>query len=367
MKLKLKSQRKFETSLVKSFCYCSDSPPPPDYTAMANASEESARIMADLGREELDFAKLQYEENKPVLTDIADQQMEIADQTARQGQDYYDYLKSYRPAERSMMYESMGLTPDEASQLESTLQNGSSADYEAQLSALGVDASKRSEAELAAAKSLDEADAKIIGGTDSGVLAARRGEIDAGVGRAMADTQGAYTRNINQLARQGLRYGMAPGAITSQAGSLGLSQASQTASAANYARDQGIAGARVQAGTNMGLRRDIRDDATRQEAIGWAKKLDATGLVKGLPGASTGAYGLAVNAGNSAGANTMAPGQAAQAGMAQGASTIGQGRSLYQQGLGSIMNSQTQMYSSAGDGGSGAAIGAVGGIAAAFI
>jgi hypothetical protein len=345
--------------------YSSDSPPPPDYTPLANASAETNKIMAELGNKQLDFAKLQYEEAKPLAAKLADQQVAIADKTAAQGDDYYNYLKSYRPAERALLHESIGLTPDQIADLESVIQGGDQAAYDAKLSQYGVDANKRVAAEIEAAKALDEADAKIIGGTDSYVLDANRSEIDAGVGRAVADSQGGYTRSINQIARQGLRYGMAPGAIAAQAGSVGMAQAAQTASAANYAREQGIMGARGRASTNTALRRDIADNVTKRQSIGWAKKLDASGLVKGLPGASTGAYGLAVNAGNSAANNQAAPGNSYQAGMAAGAGTIGQGRSLYQNGLGSILNSQSSAEAPTDN--TGAIIGGVAGVAVAVI
>lgn len=345
--------------------YSSKSPPAPDYRPVAEASRESAQIMGALGREQLDFAKLQYEENKPILNDIVSQQRDIANKTSAQGDDYYNYLKSYRPAERALLHESMGLTPDQVAELEAVTQSGDFSAYNAKLSAYGVDANKREEAEITASKALDEADARIIGGTDSAVLEARRGEIDDGVGRAIADTQDGFTRNINQVIRQGLRYGGTPDAIGASAGAVGQDQASRTAAAANMARTQGIIGVRGQAGTNIDLRRNIADNVTKQRAIGWAKKLDASGLVKGLPGASQGAYGLAVSAGNSAGANVQGPGQVRQAGMSAGAGTIGQGRSLYQQGLGSILQSQSGL-AQPGEDNTGAIVGAVGGIAIAI-
>jgi hypothetical protein len=63
---------------------------------------------------------------------------------------------------------------------------------------------------------------------------------------------------------------------------------------------------------------------TRMQAdqLGWAKKMDAAGLGRGLAGASTGAYGVASSLGNSAVQNTMAPGMAAMQGMSQGTNTI---------------------------------------------
>lgn len=61
----------------------------PDYSQLAQASEESARIMAGLGREQLDFAKQQYNDVKPFLEDVAGLQAEAQRQQMDQAQDYY--------------------------------------------------------------------------------------------------------------------------------------------------------------------------------------------------------------------------------------------------------------------------------------
>lgn len=77
-----------------------DAPPPPDYTPVANASKESAEIMAALGREQLAESKRQYENNVAVGKQIVDTQLGIMQQTADQGKDYYDYAtKTFRPVE----------------------------------------------------------------------------------------------------------------------------------------------------------------------------------------------------------------------------------------------------------------------------
>lgn len=306
--IKLKSRRKFDNMLGKQFCHCSDAEAP-DYTPMAEASEESARIMGQLGQDQLDFSKQQYAENKPILDKVVQQQLDIADQTQAQGEDYFNYLKTFRPAEQAMMSEAM------------QDRSGEIADFDA----------------------ANQADAATITQDDAALYAARKGEIDQLVNEAVADTQGSYTRSLNQAIRQGLRYGASGAGITSQVGAIGLNQASQTAAATNAARKYGINSVRERAAKGINLRQTNMGQKNAQEAIGWAKKLDAAGLVKGLPGASSGAYSVAVNAGNSAGQNAMAPGQTAQSGMAAGASTVASGRSLYQNGLGSILNSQTQM------------------------
>lgn len=80
------------------------------------------------------------------------------------------------------------------------------------------------------------------------------------------------------------------------------------------------------------------------EQLGYARKLDAAGLGRGLSGASLGAYGAATGAG-SAGVNTaMAPGNQYMQGMSSGASTIGSGLQMQQAGLTSILGNQANLY-----------------------
>lgn len=95
----------------------------------------------------------------------------------------------------------------------------------------------------------------------------------------------------------------------------------------------GLQNAAMRAGAATGAR-------TQSEGLGYARKMDAAGLGRGLSGASSGAYQVATGAGNSAGANTMAPGTALLSGNAQGNSTIMQGHGLGIQGLGASLNGQ---------------------------
>lgn len=287
-----------------------------------DASNAQAAMANELGKQELDFAKQQYADAKPLAEKVVNQQVAIADQTAAQGADYFDYLKSYRPAERAMMYESMGMTPEEAAQLEQTQQSGTPEEYQAQLSSLGTAASQRRTDELNAGKALDQADAAVAGGSDSAVYAGNKAEIDSGVGRAIADTQDGYSRSVNQAVREGLRYGGSNASIGGTVGGAALAQASNVAAAANGARTTGIATERGLATTRMGLRSQVTNNITQQRAMDWAKKLDATGLAKGMPGASAGAYSLAVGAGNAAMRNQAAPGNNYQAGLGSATNTM---------------------------------------------
>ncbi|RRQ20402.1 hypothetical protein D5687_09485 [Guyparkeria sp. SCN-R1] len=80
------------------------SPPPPDYSQLADASEESARIMADLGYQQLDEARRQYERTLPLIERVTESQIATMDETQQQGRDYYDYQsETYRPLEKELV------------------------------------------------------------------------------------------------------------------------------------------------------------------------------------------------------------------------------------------------------------------------
>jgi hypothetical protein len=88
---------------------------------------------------------------------------------------------------------------------------------------------------------------------------------------------------------------------------------------------------------NLGLaaqRANAMTGARQQaEQLGWARRMDVTGLGRGLAGASTAAYQGATGAG-SAGLNTsMAPGGQYMQGMAGAGQTYG-----------NILNNQTQQF-----------------------
>jgi hypothetical protein len=69
------------------------SPPPPDYGPMQQ-----------LGEQQLAFAQRQYEELKPTLTGIANQQIAAQQQQMGQAADYYKYqTDTFRPLERGLV------------------------------------------------------------------------------------------------------------------------------------------------------------------------------------------------------------------------------------------------------------------------
>jgi len=250
-----------------------DSPPPPDYTPLANASSDAAQIMANLGREQLAEAKRQYDINMSVARPVIDAQLSLMDQTRRQGDEYFNYWKANaQPVE---------------GQLRAQALQEMSPSYWEQLS-----------------------------------------------NQAVADSQAGYTRALNQAFRQARRYGLSP---VSTAGSQVIQQAQSTAAMANAARQQG-------------------------RNLGFARGMDVSGLYRGMPGASAGAYGLMLNSGNSAVANAMQPSNQYLTGLAMGASSIGQGQGMRIQGLSNVLNAQTS-YANALNANSGGGLGALLGLA----
>lgn len=288
----------------------------PDYTPMANASAEAAQISAQLGREQMAQAQSQYDQNMAVAKPVVAKQLELMDQAKAQGDDYYNYLTSrQRPVEDALNAEAMN-NPTAAQ---------------------------------------DAADRELITGGDTGVYEARKGDIEDSVGRALADARSGQAATTNQMIRQAARYGYSPEKLAAMASAQGLGMASQQAAAANGTRQAGIDKAREQLTSNYSLRK-------AQEATAWGKKMDTAGLYRGLVGASQGSYGLAGQMGSSAVSNQMQPGNQLLGANQGAAGTIMQGQGQRIQGLGSVLNSQTQMAGIDAQSGS-ATMGMVGSVA----
>jgi len=258
------------------------SPPPPDYTPLAEAAAEAARIQAGLGREQLAFAREQYDRSAPLLERVANQQMSAQDEQMSQARDYYNYQKdTYRPLERGLV---------------------------ADAQRFNTEAYKNDLASKAAAD----------------------------VGVAFGQSQA-----MNQRAMAAM------GANPNSGRFAGMQQASGLAQAANRAN--------VMTGTRM-----------QADQMGYARKLDAAGLGRGLAGASSAAYGGATNAGSQAGLNAQSSGQNYMGNMAIGAGTIGSGQQMQISGLSSVLDNQTKSYINSQDSILGDVGGALGGAAAAY-
>jgi hypothetical protein len=161
-----------------------------------------------------------------------------------------------------------------------------------------------------------------------------RANIEREASRAGADVQSALAGAQAQSARAMSSMGVNPnsGRFASMKVGEGLQAAAMRAGAQTGARDKGV-------------------------QLDYAKRMDVTGLARGLPGASQGAYSVALNSGNSAVGNQLQTGQKMLNGMQAGNGTIMQGQGMNLQGLGqatslqanaAIANAQADAQASAG-------------------
>lgn len=265
MKLKLRSESRFEARIRKGVCFCNDSPPAPDYTPLANASKESAEVMAAQGDRVLAEGKRQYDKNMEVAAPVVAAQLGIMRQTADQGADYYSYMKdTFRPVEE-------GLVKD--------------------ANEFSTEGAREGFARQAAAD-----------------VAMQQGNARGQAERAMAAS--------------------------------GVNPNSGRFAGMNRALTVQNAGARAGATTTARVQADN---------LGFAKRMDVSGMGRGLPGASTGAYSVATGAGTSAVGNQMAPGAQQQAASIAGAGIYGQGQRMKIGGLSGVLNAQTSFANNQGD------------------
>ena len=254
----------------------------PDYAPLAEASAEAARIQAGLGREQLAFAKQQYDRSAPILEGIARQQVDAQNEQMAQARDYYNYQRdTYRPLERSIV---------------------------ADAQRMNTEAYRNDLASQAAA--------------------------DAGRAFGISQQQ-------NQRAMASMGANPNSGRFAGMQNASGLQQAAVRANAMTNTRNQA-------------------------EQMGYARKLDAAGLGRGLAGASIAAYGGASQAGSAGGQSAQSAGQNYMGNMVAGANTIGSGQKMQLSGLSSVLNSQTQTYINSNDsflGDLGAALGGAGALA----
>ena len=147
--------------------------------------------------------------------------------------------------------------------------------------------------------------------------------------------------DAERFSTEGYREQQARDAAAATGRAFGVMQdASARAAASRGANPNSGVGMALQSQNLLGLsaqRANAMTGARNQaEQLGFARRLDVTGLGRGLAGASTAAYQGATGAG-SAGINTsMAPGSQLQQGFAQAGQTMG-----------NVLNSQTSAYNTA--------------------
>lgn len=148
-------------------------------------------------------------------------------------------------------------------------------------------------------------------------------------------------REAERFSTEGFREQQARDAAAAAGRAFGITQdAAARAAASRGVNPNSGAGMALQSQNMLGLaaqRANAMTGARNQaQQMGFARRLDVTGLGRNLAGASTAAYGGATGAGT-AGINTsMAPGSQRQQGMAQAGQTMG-----------NVLSSQTSAYNTA--------------------
>ena len=96
-----------------------DPPPPPDYTPIANASAEAARLNAQIAQEQLDWAKKTYADNKGVTDRVVDSFLEAQDTNqANANKDRARYEELYQPLEDSLVQDAQSYASPDRKDLE---------------------------------------------------------------------------------------------------------------------------------------------------------------------------------------------------------------------------------------------------------
>ena len=87
--------------------------PAPDYQPLADASTAAMEAQVGLGRDQLAFAKEQYDRNAPILERVANQQMAAQSEQMDQARDYYNYQKdTFRPIEQGLVADAQRFNTD---------------------------------------------------------------------------------------------------------------------------------------------------------------------------------------------------------------------------------------------------------------
>lgn len=148
-------------------------------------------------------------------------------------------------------------------------------------------------------------------------------------------------RDAERFSTEGFREQQARDAAAATGRAFGVMQdAAARAAASRGVNPNSGAGMALQSQNMLGLsaqRANAMTGARNQaEQMGFARRLDVTGLGRGLAGASTAAYGGATAAGTSGINTSMAPGSQRMQGMAQAGQTMG-----------NVLSSQTSVYNTA--------------------
>jgi len=236
-------------------CACAAAP---DYSSLANASTQAAAISDALGREQIAEAKRQYDLTRETTKPIIDAQTKLMEQSYQQGvQNYNTFQNEGRPIQQLLRDEALGVTS-----------------------------------------------------------AIKQRQMNEASAQAIADSRQGTTQQMNQLIRQGARYGWSPAKLAS----LGTSAA--------------VAGAQSQVASSNAARTQAGDKY-------YGKLGDVYNTYAGLGSSAPTFYQAGTTAGNSAAGTQQQNAAGYLNGLNAGTNTIQQGLGMQLSGLGNVLSSQT--------------------------
>jgi len=218
----------------------------PDYAPLAEASAEAARIQAGLGREQLQFAREQYDRTAPILQSIADQQMAAQAEQMQQARDYYNYqTDTFRPLERSIVQDAERFNTEAYRE---QLASQAAADAGR---AFGI--SQQQNQRAMASMGVNPNSGRFAGMQNATGLQQAAVRANAMTGTRQQAEQMGYAR---QLDAAGLGRGLAGASLGAYGGATGAgSAAGQSAQSAgqNYMRNMGMGANTIATGQKMNL------------------------------------------------------------------------------------------------------------------
>lgn len=174
---------------------------------------------------------------------------------------------------------------------------------------------------------------------------------DYNVGTFRPVEQG-LVRDAQEFSTAGYREQLARDAAAASAKAFGINQdmASRASAARGISPNSG-AGLAMQNQNALGLSAQraqaMTGARTQAEQMGWARRMDVTGLGRNLAGASTAAYQGATGAGTSGMNTSMAPGNALAQQYGQGVGTTMSGAQMGVQGASNMLNAQVSQANAA--------------------
>lgn len=218
----------------------------PDYGPLAQASKESAQIMAGLGREQLAFAKQQYNDTAPFLKEMAGIQGDAARQQSAQAQDYYEFQKdTYRPLERGIA--------DSATNFNTDAYRDQLASKAAADAGMAFNNTRQMNERASASMGINPNSGRFAGINKAGGLALAANRAAAMTGSRTQSEQMGYARSLDAV---GIGRNLAGASLGAYGGAVGAGSAagnSAQSAGQNYMGNMAIGSGTIGAGQQMQL------------------------------------------------------------------------------------------------------------------